>query len=89
MKKKKRLWDTYRFPGYRPSPIVMGVFGDPQALVITLERRGKKLHVATVEPYTEVSMTGRGAESGISPVETSASTLRWRSGVYAVESARG
>jgi len=67
----------------------MGVFGDPQALVITLERRGKKLHVATVEPYTEVSMTGRGAESGISPVETSASTLRWISGGYAVESARG
>lgn len=89
MKKKKRLWDTYRFPGYRPSPIVMGVFGDPQALVIMLERRGKKQHVATVEPYTGVSMTGRGAESGISPVETSASTLRWRSGGYAAGSARG
>jgi hypothetical protein len=89
MKKKKRLWDTYHFPGYRPSPTVVGVFGDPQALMITLERRRKKLYVATVEPYTGVSMTGSSAESGISPVETNASTLRWRSGGYAVESARG
>lgn len=88
MKKKKRLWDTYRFPGYKPSPTVVGVFGDPQALVITLERRGKKQHVASVEPYTGATMTGRDAESGISPVETSASTLKWRSGVYGAVSAR-
>jgi hypothetical protein len=66
----------------------MGVFGDPQALVITLERRGKKQYAASVEPYTGATMTGSDVESGISPVETSASTWRWRSGVYDVESAR-
>lgn len=88
MKKKKRLWDTYRFPGYKPSPTVMGVFGDPHALVITLERREKKQHVVAVEPYTEASMTGRDAKSGICPVETSASTLRRRSGGYGAGYAR-
>jgi hypothetical protein len=88
MKKKKRLWDTYRFPGYRPSSTIMGVFGDPQALVVKLERRGKKQYAAFVEPYTGATMTGRDAESGISPVETSASTWRWRSGGYGAGSAR-
>jgi len=87
MKKKKRLWDTYSFPGYKPSPTVRGVFGDPQALVIKLERRGKKQYVASVEPYTGTIMTERDAESVIFPVETSGSTLIWRSGVYGAESA--
>ena len=87
MKKKKRLWDTYSFPGYKPSPTVMGVFGDPQALVIKLERRGKKQYVASAELYTTAFMTGKDAESEISPVETNASTLMWRSGVYGAGSA--
>jgi hypothetical protein len=67
----------------------MGVFGDPQALVIKLERRGKKLHAASVDPYTGAIMIGRDAKSGICPVETSASTLRWKSGVYGAVSAIG
>jgi len=87
MKKKKRLWDTYSFPGYKPSPKVMGVFGDSQALVIKLERRGKKPCVASAVLYTTAFMTGKDAESGISPVETSVSTLMWRSGVYGAGSA--
>lgn len=42
MKKLRRLWDAYRFPGFRPGPTVVGVFGDRRARVISLRRRGKK-----------------------------------------------
>ena len=36
---KKRLLDAYRVPGFRPLEEVKGVFGDPQARVVTLVRR--------------------------------------------------
>src|ERR687895_2566514 len=29
-KRKRRLWDAYAFPGFRPLPMVRGVFGDPK-----------------------------------------------------------
>jgi hypothetical protein len=48
-KRKRRLWDTYRFPGFRPSPEVHGTFGEPDIRVIDLLRRSKKLSVAVVE----------------------------------------
>src|SRR5712692_4802103 len=48
MRKLRRLWDTYRFPGFRPSPTVHGIFGDPTARVIRLHRRGKKQAAARV-----------------------------------------
>ena len=44
----RRLWDAYAFPGFRPRPTVRGVFGDPKARVITLERRSKKRSAAAV-----------------------------------------
>src|SRR5256885_181339 len=40
--KKKRLEDAYRFPGFRPSRWVRGVFGDPQVRIMVLEREQKK-----------------------------------------------
>jgi len=42
MRKQRRLWDTYRFPGFRPGSTVLGIFGDPKARVVGLHRRGKK-----------------------------------------------
>ena len=45
-KRKRRLWDAYAFPGFRPQPTVRGVFGDPKARVITLIRRSKKHYAA-------------------------------------------
>jgi len=42
MRKQRRLWDTYRFPGFRPGSTVQGIFGDPKARVVYLHRRGKK-----------------------------------------------
>src|SRR5260370_35838786 len=41
-KRRRRLWDAYSFPGFRPQPTVHGIFGDPKARVITLNRRSKK-----------------------------------------------
>ncbi len=38
----RRLWDSYRFPGFRPSTTVVGIFGEPAARVVTLVRRSKK-----------------------------------------------
>lgn len=32
---------TSRFPRFRPAPTVVGLFGDPRARVIRLQRRGK------------------------------------------------
>src|SRR6202789_4660496 len=39
--KKKRLEDAYRFPGFRPSRWVRGVFGDSQVRIMVLEREQK------------------------------------------------
>ena len=41
-KRRRRLWDAYAFPGFRPQPTVRGVFGDPKARVITLDTALKK-----------------------------------------------
>jgi hypothetical protein len=40
-KRRRRLWDAYCVPGFRPQPTVHGVFGDPKAHVIKLKRRSK------------------------------------------------
>src|SRR5208337_2786144 len=40
-KRPRRLWDAYCFPGFRPEPTVCGIFGDPKARVIRLNRRSK------------------------------------------------
>src|SRR5437870_3808337 len=41
MRRARRLVDVYRFPAFRPRAAVRGVFGDPKARVVRLERRGK------------------------------------------------
>ena len=38
MHKQKRLIDAYRFKGFEPSDEVTGIFGDPKARVIRLNR---------------------------------------------------
>jgi hypothetical protein len=54
MGRKRRLVDLYRFPAFRPRATVRGVFGDPKARVVRLERRGKKLCVeSAVKPRAE------------------------------------
>ena len=50
--RKKTLSDSYRFPGFTPQRTVIGIFGDSNARVIRLTRRGKKQFVASVARFT-------------------------------------
>ena len=61
MRKHKRLTDAYRFPGFTPSATVKGVFGDPKARVIELNRRQKKLSA----PCVVVRLLVMTASSGV------------------------
>src|SRR5947199_10125993 len=71
-RRKKRLLDGYRFPGFRPLPEVVGVFGDPHARVVRLVRRSKKPLVASAVECARVGM--------IAPVGARAI---WRAGLIA------
>ena len=80
MSKRRTLSDLYRFPGCKPKKAVKGVFGDPRARVIKLERRGKKQYVAYAELAIGRSMTAKVVWSAPSPAATPASTWNWTSG---------
>ena len=60
---KQDGWWTnkYRFPGFRPKAEIKGIFGDPKARVIQLERRQKKVSAAAVERYAGFSTIARYA----------------------------
>jgi hypothetical protein len=68
MEKRRRLLDEYRFPGYRPRADIRGVFGDPRARVVQLERAKKKRFVVVVVRFTGVTTTRRHVGYGICPV---------------------
>lgn len=57
--KRKRLLDTYRFPGFRPLEKIRGIFGDSKARIVTLVRRSKK-QSATVVAERTLAGTTRG-----------------------------
>ncbi|OIP96996.1 hypothetical protein AUK40_04195 [Candidatus Wirthbacteria bacterium CG2_30_54_11] len=59
MKKIRRLLDEYRYPGFEPQATLNGVFGDPQARVITLVRRQKKQDAALAAGCAGAIMTKR------------------------------
>ena len=59
MRKRRRLQDAYRFPGFQPLATVRGVFGDPQVRIVRLLRRQKK----RLAGYAERSI-GRSTISG-------------------------
>ena len=74
MAKHKRLLDIYRFPGFVPLAKVKGIFGDPLAVVITLQRRRKKRFVESADmPAAPITTSDHGA-SATWPVATSACT---------------
>ena len=75
----------YRFPGFRPAPTVVGIFGDPKARVIRLQRRGKKRRAEPAGSSIIPGTTGRYAVFATCPVGTCESTWSWRS----VESTAG
>jgi hypothetical protein len=74
MAKFKLLHDLYRFPGFAPLPRVRGRFGDPVAVVITLQRRRKKRRAASVAKGMVPTTTSGHAGFAIFRVATSAST---------------
>ena len=69
----KRLPDLYRFPGFLPQARLRGIFGDPWAVVITLQRRRKKRSAAAAgKRRGPITINDLGVP-GISPVATSGS----------------
>jgi hypothetical protein len=58
--KRHHLADAYRFKGFRPQAGNMrGVFGEPKARILPLERRSKKHAAGNVALYRVDGMTGR------------------------------
>jgi hypothetical protein len=82
----KRLIDGYRFPGFTPDQNVKGIFGDPNARVITLHRTQKKHSVQSVMKATTVSMIISNAACAICLQAMHAYIWIWTSGVSSVES---
>jgi hypothetical protein len=80
MKKPKRLLDAYWFEGFIPLARIRGVFGDPLARIITLQRRGKKQSAAAVGVFFGPTTTEKRGSSGTKVAETTASSWNWRSG---------
>ena len=70
MRKYRRLWDTYRFPGFSPSSTLRGIFGDPKARILGLRRRGKKRYAQPAVISSEGGTIANGAGCGI-----------WRAGI--------
>lgn len=87
MGKKRRLLDEYRFPGFSPKADIKGIFGDPKARVIRLERTQKKQYAAVVARHTGAITTRRYAGYGIYPVGMHGYIWRWKFGEYHAGSA--
>jgi hypothetical protein len=80
--KKKRLEDAYRFPGFRPSRWVCGVFGDPQVRIMVLEREQKKLLAAFAVENTGHFTIARDGRYEIFLAEIRACISMWSSGEW-------
>src|SRR5262245_17099219 len=79
-KRRRRLWDGYSFPGFRPQPTVRGIFGDPKARVITLNRRSNKRLAAVAVTCRWAGTTERSAACAICPAATLGYIWNWRCG---------
>jgi hypothetical protein len=79
MAKYRRLWDTYRFPGFRPEPTVSGIFGDSKARVIRLVRKEKKQRVVRAALFTSPITTKRPVGFGTCPAGICGFSWKWKS----------
>ena len=77
---RRQLRDGYRFDGFSPGSSVRGVFGDPYAVVISLQRRQKKLNAASVAEGIAASTTAPSVVFGIYRALIDAFTWMWRCG---------
>ena len=80
--RKKTLYDSYHFPGFTPQRSIIGIFGDPAARVIKIDRRGKKQHAVCAARFAGLFTTIRSAGSATFPVVTPASIWNYRYGAY-------
>jgi hypothetical protein len=74
MAKFKALHDLYRFPGFGSRAAIRGLFGDPMAVVISLQRRGKKRFAAFADALITAITTNVLGMSAISLAATNAFT---------------
>lgn len=81
-RKPRRLADTYTFAGFQPLAYVQGIFGDPQARLITLVRRTKKPSAARVARRIGPGTTADNGASGTCRAEIIGSTSSWRYGGF-------
>ena len=79
---RRRLADTYTFPGFHPLAYVQGIFRDPQARLITLVRRTKKQSAAPVARPTGPDTTDDNGASGTCRAGIIESTSTWRCGGF-------
>ena len=82
---RRNLREAYRFPGFVPARSIRGVFGNPQARVVSLKRRQKKQPAESAGAGTETTTTesSRGCETY--PVATCKSTWSWKCDAWTVE----
>src|SRR6188768_1297020 len=78
--RRRRLWDTYSFAGFRAQPTVRGIFGDPKARVITLRRRSKKRCAGAVVGSRWAGTTARSVACAICRAGTRGYSWSWRCG---------
>ena len=78
----RRLWDEYRFPGFRPSSTVEGVFGDRRARIVTLIRRSKKRRAGAVLGFIPAGTIARNGSYATSRTEMPEYTCGSRCGAY-------
>ena len=76
---RRRLIDAYAFPGFRPLSSVRGVFGDPEARVVTLVRRSKKPSAVVAGRAASHGTTVSDGGYGTYRLVTSACTLTLKS----------
>jgi hypothetical protein len=77
MRKIKRLWDAYRYPGFSPCAWVSGLFGDPHARLLRLKRRGKKPYAEDAALLSEHSTTEKYDKREICPAEAKGFSWNW------------
>ena len=80
--------DLYAFPGFRPKAGVIGVFGDPNARLVWLQRRGKKRAAGAVADARDGFTNERSDGCEIFQRGQQGSTSRWKSGVSFAATAR-
>jgi len=80
MAKKRRLLDEYQFPGFRPRSQIQGIFGDPKARIIRLERTQKKRFADVVAELIGGTTTRKCSGHGTCPAGMPEYIWKQRSG---------